>query len=108
MVAAGLDLPGVETGTAYGRPALRFRGKVLAAATAPSADSFVLQVAEAEKEMLLETDPDTFWQTDHYRGWPAVLVRYGTQAEERIATLLARTWWDRATLRQRQDYGDRP
>ena len=24
--------------------------------------------------MLMETDPATFWETDHYRGWPAVLV----------------------------------
>lgn len=108
VVAAGLALPGVEPGTSYGKPALKHRGRMLAATTAPDPGSFVLHVALPEKEVLLETDPDTFWQTDHYQGWPAVLVRYGMPASERIALLLARAWWDRATAAQRKAFGDRP
>ena len=108
VVAACLALPGVALGTSYGRPALKHRGKMLAATTAPDPASFVLHVALEEKELLLETDPQTFWETDHYRGWPAILVRYGTPAGARIATLLARTWWDRSTMTQRKAYGDRP
>ncbi len=108
VVAIGLALPGVETGTSYGEPALRFRKRVLAGTTAPDPGSFVLHLTDDAKDMLIETDPATFWQTDHYRGWPAVLVRYGTQAGDRIVTLLHRTWWDRATLAQRRAWGDRP
>jgi hypothetical protein len=40
--------------------------------------SFALSTPMDEKELLMETEPDTFWETPHYRGWPAVLVRYGT------------------------------
>ncbi|PTM45628.1 hypothetical protein C8J24_1854 [Sphingomonas aerolata] len=108
IVAIGCTLPGVEPGTSYGRPALRFRGKTLASTTAPDPGSFVLHIGLGEKEILLDTDPATFWQTDHYDGWPAVLVRYGTGAGERIAHLLARAWWDRATSAQRKAYGERP
>lgn len=108
VVATGLALPDVELGTSYGQPALRFRGGTLAGTTAPDPDSFVLHVAMAEKDVLLATDPATFWQTDHYRGWPAILVRYGTEAGDRIALLLQRAWWDRATQRQRRAWGDRP
>ena len=108
VVAVGLALPGVEAGTSYGRPALKFRGKMLAATTAPDSASFVLHVACEEKEVLIETDPETFWETDHYRGWPAILVRYGTPASDRIALLLARAWWDRATAALRKEFGDRP
>ena len=108
VVEAGTALPGVEQGTSYGRPALRFRGRTLAAATAPEPGSFVLHVAADEKEVLIETDPATFWETDHYRGWPAVLVRYGGDASERITILLTRAWWDRATLSQRSKLGRRP
>ena len=108
VVAAGLALPGAEQGTAYGEPAVKFRGKVLAATTAPSSGSFVPRVAVEEKEVLIETDPGTFWETDHYRGWPAILVRYGTAAEDRVALLLARAWWDRATTAQRREHGERP
>ncbi len=108
VVAVGCTLPGVEQGSSYGQPALRFRGKTLAGTTAPDPGSFVLHVAEGEKDMLIDTDPATFWQTDHYRGWPVVLVRYGTDADDRIATLLRRAWWDRATIAQRKRWGERP
>lgn len=108
VVAIGRALPGVVAGTSYGRPALRFRGGTLAGTTAPDPGSFVLHVAAAEKDVLLATDPATFWQTDHYRGYPVVLVRYGTDAGPRIALLLERAWWDRATQAARAAWGPRP
>ena len=108
VVAIGLRLPAVEEGTSYGKPALKLNGKMLAATTAPDPGSFVLHVNAEEKAVLIDTDPATFWETDHYRGWPAVLVRYGTPAGERIAMLLARAWWDRAKAGQRRDFGPRP
>lgn len=108
VVDAGTALDGVEEGKSYGKPALTFRGKVLAATTAPDSGSFVLHVAIGEKEVLIETDPTTFWESDHYRGWPAVLVRYGSNASERVTLLLARAHWDRATIAQRKQLGSRP
>lgn len=101
VVTFALTLPDVEEGTSYGKPAAKLRGKMLAATTAPNAGSFVLHVAIEEKDMLIDTDPGTFWQTAHYNGWPAVLVRYGTPARDRIETLIERAWWDRASARQR-------
>jgi hypothetical protein len=108
VVALGTALPGVVTGTRYGKPALLLRGKMLAATTAPDPASFVLRVAPIEKEVLIATDSATFWETDHYRGWPAVLVRYGTDADARITLLLERAWWDRASAAQRRLRGERP
>lgn len=108
VVAAGTALPGVELATSYGRPALKKRGKTIAATTSPVDDSFVLHVADEEKQLLLDTAPDRFWQTDHYVGWPVVLVRYGPDADERVATLIARAWWDRATVAERKAAGNRP
>lgn len=108
VVACALALPGAEQGTSYGKPAIKMRGKMIASTTAPDRDSFVLAVTLDDKDVLLETDPDTFWQTPHYDGWPAILVRYGTPATDRIATLLARAWWDRATATQRNAHGPRP
>jgi hypothetical protein len=108
VVDCAMALPGVEVGTTYGKPAVKLRGKMLAATTAPDDDSFVLHAHIEEKAVLIETDPDTFWETDHYKGWPAVLVRYGTDARERIAVLLERAWWDRTTKTQRKAFGPRP
>jgi len=108
VVGFAASLPGVEPGTSYGKPALKMRGKMIAATTAPDSGSFVLHATIDDKEVLIATDPATFWETGHYRGWPAVLVRYGTPARDRIATLIARAWWDRASKVQRIAYGDRP
>ena len=108
VVAFALTLPGVEQGTSYGKPSLKLRGKMLAATTAPDPGSFVLHVALSDKEVLIATDPDTFWETDHYRGWPAVLVRHGTPMRDRIELLLRRAWWDRASVTQRRPVGERP
>ena len=108
VVAFACALPGVQTGTTYGKPAVKLRGKMLAATTAPDPGSFVLHAALHDKDMLIETDPETFWETDHYRGWPAVLVRYGSADRERVELVILRAWWDRASKAQREAYGDRP
>ena len=39
------------------------------------ADTVVLMCPLEEKEMLMEAAPDIYFETDHYRGWPAILVR---------------------------------
>lgn len=44
------------------------------------------------KEMLLEAAPDRFFDDDHYRGYPAVLVRLEAIDEAELAGLLAQAW----------------
>lgn len=102
-----LTLPGTESGTSYGRPAVKLRGTGF---VFPGREkgSFAVFSPLPEKEMLMETDPDTFWETDHYRGYPAVLVRFGSADRERIERVIARAWWDRANKAQRTAYGERP
>src|SRR5271157_4215007 len=74
----GLALPGVEEGTAYGFPALKVHGKLLACLPANrSAEpgSLVLRVDFDDRAELLAADPDVYYVTDHYAGYDAVLVR---------------------------------
>src|SRR5688572_1114188 len=77
-----LGLPDTELSSSYGRPAVKVRGKAF---VYPGREkgSFALATPIGEKELLMETEPDTFWETPHYRGWPAVLVRYGSPSRER-------------------------
>jgi hypothetical protein len=73
-----LALPGVEDGTAYGAPALRVGGKLLACLPVnPSAEpnSLVVCVAIAERDELIAADPDVYYVTDHYVPYNDVLVR---------------------------------
>ncbi|WP_448663761.1 hypothetical protein ACG3SL_03530 [Sphingomonas sp. CJ20] len=98
--AYALSLPNVALAPWWGTPCPKINGKAL---MAPGREpgSFGLCVAQAEKPLLLETDPDTFWQTPHYANYPMILVRYGTDARERIALYVRRAWWDRAKKAQR-------
>ena len=78
------------------------------ASTGHEAGSFHVTSAHEEKAVLLETDPDAFWQTPHYANWPGLLVRYGAADAERIRAVIARAWWDRASKAQRENFGARP
>jgi hypothetical protein len=40
------------------------------------------------KEFLIEAAPDIYCDDDHYRGWPAVLVRLDAIEEDELAALL--------------------
>jgi hypothetical protein len=74
----GLALPGVEESTAYGFPALKVGGKLLACVPANrSAEpgSIVVRVDFDERAELLAAAPDVYYVTDHYADYSAVLVR---------------------------------
>jgi hypothetical protein len=74
----GLALPGVEESTAYGLPALKVHGKLLACLPAnPSAEpsSLVVRMDFDERAELLTAAPDVYYVTDHYVDYTGVLVR---------------------------------
>ena len=74
----GLALSGVEESTAYGQPALKVHGKLLACIPAnPSAEpgSLAVRVDFDDRAELLAADPDVYYVTDHYVAHTAVLVR---------------------------------
>ena len=65
----GLALPGVEESTAYGSPALKVQGKLMACiAINRSAEpgSPVVRVDFDDRDELLAAAPDVYYVTDHY------------------------------------------
>src|ERR1700685_4262479 len=74
----GLALPGVEESIAYGFPALKVHGKLLACVPANrSAEpgSIAVRMDFDDRAELLAEAPDVYYVTDHYIGYSAVLVR---------------------------------
>ena len=74
----GLTLPGVEQSTAYGSPALRVHGKLLACVPAHrSAEpgSLVVRVDFDDRAELLAAAPDVYYVPSHYLDYNGVLVR---------------------------------
>ena len=107
VVAFALSLPDTEMGSAYGQLAPKMNGKSFVT-QGREAGSFHVMSPHDEKAILLETDPDTFWQTAHYANWPGLLVRYGSSDPDRVRRVITRAWWDRAKAAQRKAFGDRP
>jgi hypothetical protein len=87
----GLELPGVDESTAFGAPALKIRGKLMACLpTHRSAepDSLLVRVGFDDRTELLAAAPDIYYLTDHYVGYTAVLVRMSRVTPDVLRDLL--------------------
>ena len=87
-----LAYPGVEAGPSFGTPGLKVKGKFMARLREP--DVLVLKpVYDDEQRFLMDTQPEAFFLTDHYRGgWPGILVRLSKVDRGQLAELLEQAW----------------
>jgi hypothetical protein len=83
--------PGIEDSTSYGTPAIKVRGKLLARVH-QSGECFVLRTDLLDREILLQSDPNVFFITDHYRGYPWILVRFSAVDPSVLPDLIERAW----------------
>jgi hypothetical protein len=81
VVDLGRELPETAESTSYGRPALKVRGKFVAALRT-NPDALVVRCDLDEKPLLLEARPDILFETPHYHGWGYMLVRLDASLED--------------------------
>lgn len=93
-----LKLPGVEQGLCYGTPALRVRRKFLARLK-EDGESVAIRIDFADRDVLLELDPAAFYLTDHYRPYPAMLIRLKQVRRDMVARILEQAWRSQAPKR---------
>jgi hypothetical protein len=92
VVEIGTRLPGVEVGMSFRTPALRVRGKGMCRLRT-NPDALVLRVSDmGEREALLQGQPDVFFTTPHYDGYPYVLVRLEAADPIELGELLEDAW----------------
>jgi hypothetical protein len=84
-------LPGVVDGTSYGTPALKVSGKLFARLH-QSMECVVLRSDLLDREILLQSAPDAFFITDHYRDYPWILLRLGVVEKCVLPELIERAW----------------
>lgn len=94
-----LAFPGVEEGTSFGTLAFRVRKQFLARLR-EDGESLVVKVGFDEREMLMASDPETFFVTDHYLNYPSVLVRLTTVDREDLRQVIEQAWRKNASKRQ--------
>ena len=86
-----LALPGVTESTHHGTMsfivAKRFLGRIRDDDTV-----FAMRCDPGERDFLIEVAPETFFITDHYRGYPYVLVRLAAADADQLRPLAERCW----------------
>jgi len=91
----GLALPDVEEGTAYGTPALKLHGQLLACmATNKAAEpnSLVVRIDFDQRDELIAAEPDVYYLKDHYVDYACVLVRLARVPPDALPDLLRMAW----------------
>jgi hypothetical protein len=101
-----LGFPGVEEGLSYGTPGFRVRGKFLARLW-EDGEVLVVKCGDDERDFRMKADPETFFITDHYRGYPTVLVRLARVNEDDLQAVLDEAWRRQAPKRLVKEYDQR-
>jgi hypothetical protein len=92
VVAIATRFPEVEPSTWFRTPSLKVRGRSFARLRTDP-DGLVLRVMDlGEKEALLQGQPDAFFTTPHYDGYPYVLIRLDAVDPRELAELLEEAW----------------
>ncbi|WP_434048604.1 MULTISPECIES: MmcQ/YjbR family DNA-binding protein [Sorangium] len=88
----GLALPEVVEDVWFRTPALKVRGKAFVRLKEDGESVVFLLESVDEQEFLIEAQPDIYFITDHYRGYPAVLARLAALRAPECRMRLERAW----------------
>ncbi len=92
-IAFALTLPDTELSTSWGKPAVKVasNGRAFLFPSHEPDTSFGVAIDLDTIEILKATEPETYWQTPHYEGWPGVLIRYDGKDEDRVRDVIGRS-----------------
>jgi len=93
-----LALPEVEEGPCYGTPGFRVKGRFLARLW-EDGETLVVKCGDEERDFRIQADPKTFFVTDHYRGYPTVLVHLARVSLSDLRDVLEEAWRQNAPKR---------
>ena len=89
-LAQARGLGGVFRSTSYGTPALKVRDRTFVRLLDET--TIVLQCPLEQKVLLMEISPAIYFETDHYVGYDAVLVRLAAIEDEELSLRLEDAW----------------
>jgi hypothetical protein len=84
-----LDFPATEESISYGTPSFKVKKKFLLRL---KEDGETMVIHSDDRDTWLEDDPTVFFFTDHYRNYPAVLVRLKKIGKKKLRDLLTQSW----------------
>ena len=102
-----LDLPETIEKPWFGTPGFRVKDKGFLRLRTEAEGWLVAFVEDlGEKEALLASDPDKFFTTPHYDGYPAVLVNLPAIDVDELTELIVDSWRLKAPARVLKQHGD--
>ena len=102
-----LSLPETIEKPWFGTPGFRVKDKGFLRIRSEAEGGLVVFVPDlGEKEALLASDPDKFFTTPHYDGYPIVLVNLPAIDVAELRELITESWLIKAPKRVRQAYED--
>ena len=90
--AIGTALPGVKDASGARGTALKFKGRLLACEAihkSAEPDTLMVSISQERRDELLAQSTAVYYLTDHYRPYPAVLVRLPKIQRSALEQLLA-------------------
>ena len=94
-----LSLPAVEE-SGEERVAFRVRGKLFAwAARERDGGGLGIRVERDEKRLILDSNPDVYFSSPHYEGWPGVQIRLDAIERGELRERLEEAWLVQAPKR---------
>lgn len=89
-LAFARGLPGITRSTSLRTPALKVRERAFV--RLKDANTLVLLCPTEQKTLLMEISPDIYFETDHYVGYPAVLIQLAVISDEELSLRLEDAW----------------
>jgi hypothetical protein len=88
-----------------GRPVWRVRGKAFAwRARERDGRGLAVRVDRDEKQLILDGDPDVYYVTAHYNGYPGVIIRVAAIGRDELFERLEDAWLIQAPKRLADGY----
>ncbi len=103
-LAQARGLPEVTRATSEGAPSLKVGGKTVA--RLKDSATLVLLCPSEQKTLLMEISPAIYFETDHYVGFPAVLIRLDSIDDEELSLRLEDAWRFMASSGEDGSMGD--
>jgi hypothetical protein len=102
-----LSLPETIEKPWFNTPGFRVKDKGFLRIRSEAEGGLVVFVSDlGEKEMLLKSEPEKFFTTPHYDGYPTVLVNLAAIDVDELSELIVESWRLKAPKRVLKEYGD--
>jgi hypothetical protein len=91
-----------------GRPVWRVRGKAFAwRARERDCGGLAVRVDRDEKQLILDGNPDVYYVTPHYNGYPGVIIRLAAIGRDELFERLEDAWLIQAPKKLAAEYVER-